>query len=201
MLKHFRSWHSSLSALGKSAFAAALAIGMVGVVSAVTHPNTPNNVDNSSNKTAAAPQPKVETETTTETEAVPFTTSTANDSSLESGKTGVRTQGINGIKTKVYEVTYTDGVQTGKKLTKEEITAQPVNQVNTIGTKVASVPSPSANCDSNYDATRGSCVPIASDVDCAGGSGNGPAYVSGPVYVTGSDIYGLDRDGDGVGCE
>jgi hypothetical protein len=44
-------------------------------------------------------------------------------------------------------------------------------------------------------------VPIASDVDCAGGSGNGPAYVSGPVRVVGSDIYGLDRDGDGVGCE
>jgi hypothetical protein len=23
----------------------------------------------------------------------------------------------------------------------------------------------------------------------------------GPVYVVGSDIYGLDRDKDGVGCE
>jgi hypothetical protein len=44
-------------------------------------------------------------------------------------------------------------------------------------------------------------VPIASDVDCAGGSGNGPAYVSGPVHVKTFDIYGLDRDGDGVGCE
>jgi hypothetical protein len=47
----------------------------------------------------------------------------------------------------------------------------------------------------------GVCVPVASDVDCAGGSGNGPAYVSGPVYVIGTDIYGLDRDGDGVACE
>jgi resuscitation-promoting factor RpfB len=44
-------------------------------------------------------------------------------------------------------------------------------------------------------------VPIASDVDCAGGSGNGPAYVRGPVKVIGDDIYGLDRDGDGWGCE
>lgn len=52
-------------------------------------------------------------------------------------------------------------------------------------------------CDSNYDP----CVPIASDVDCAGGSGNGPAYVKGPVRVIGTDIYGLDRDGNGVGCE
>lgn len=58
---------------------------------------------------------------------------------------------------------------------------------------------PAASCDPNYS---GPCVPIASDVDCAGGSGNGPAYVRGPVYVIGSDIYGLDgSDNDGIGCE
>ena len=57
---------------------------------------------------------------------------------------------------------------------------------------------PGSSCDSNYS---GACVPIASDVDCAGGSGNGPAYVDGPVNVVGSDIYDLDRDGNGVGCE
>lgn len=59
-------------------------------------------------------------------------------------------------------------------------------------------PAAPSGCDQNY---AGACVPIASDVDCAGGSGNGPAYVRGPVTVVGSDIYGLDRDGDGVGCE
>jgi hypothetical protein len=56
---------------------------------------------------------------------------------------------------------------------------------------------PASNCDPNYSG----CVPVASDVDCAGGSGNGPAYVAGPVTVTGSDIYDLDRDGDGIACE
>jgi hypothetical protein len=56
----------------------------------------------------------------------------------------------------------------------------------------------SSGCDSNYDG----CVPIASDVDCEGGSGNGPAYVKGPVRVIGSDIYDLDRGGEpGIGCE
>lgn len=54
-----------------------------------------------------------------------------------------------------------------------------------------------SQCDPNYSP----CVPIASDVDCAGGGGNGPAYVRGPIKVIGSDIYDLDRDGDGVGCE
>lgn len=44
------------------------------------------------------------------------------------------------------------------------------------------------------------CLPPAQDYDCRAGSGNGPAY-TGRVYVTGPDIYGLDRDGDGVGCE
>lgn len=53
-------------------------------------------------------------------------------------------------------------------------------------------------CDPNYSG----CVPVASDVDCAGGSGNGPAYVKGPVRVIGEDIYGLDgNDNDGIGCE
>jgi hypothetical protein len=55
----------------------------------------------------------------------------------------------------------------------------------------------SAQCDPNYSP----CVPIASDVDCAGGRGNGPAYVKGPVRVIGKDIYGLDKDHDGIGCE
>lgn len=59
-------------------------------------------------------------------------------------------------------------------------------------------PAAAQDCDTNYD---GVCVPVASDVDCASGSGNGPAYVQGPVYVVGNDIYDLDRDGDGVACE
>ena len=56
----------------------------------------------------------------------------------------------------------------------------------------------SAACDPNYGRV---CVPVASDVDCAGGSGNGPEYVMGPVEIIGDDIYGLDRDGDGIACE
>jgi hypothetical protein len=53
------------------------------------------------------------------------------------------------------------------------------------------------DCTSGYSP----CLPPASDYDCAGGSGDGPAYADGPIYVTGSDPYGLDADGDGVACE
>lgn len=56
----------------------------------------------------------------------------------------------------------------------------------------------SSSCDPNYS---GACVPVTSDVDCEGGSGNGPAYVEGPVTVVGNDIYGLDNNHDGTGCE
>jgi hypothetical protein len=59
-------------------------------------------------------------------------------------------------------------------------------------------PTESSTCDPNY---AGACVPAdASDVDCAGGSGDGPDYV-GPLQVVGSDPYGLDADGDGYACE
>jgi endonuclease YncB( thermonuclease family) len=45
------------------------------------------------------------------------------------------------------------------------------------------------------------CLPPGPDYDCAGGEGNGPRYVEGPVSVGGGDPYGLDGDGDGVACE
>lgn len=50
-------------------------------------------------------------------------------------------------------------------------------------------------CNANYSG----CVPIAVDVDCAGG-GNGPVYFRAPVKVLGIDIYHLDLDGDGGAC-
>jgi len=53
-----------------------------------------------------------------------------------------------------------------------------------------------SNCTPGYSP----CLAPASDYDCAGGGGDGPKYVQGPVRVSGSDPYGLDSDGDGVGC-
>lgn len=53
-------------------------------------------------------------------------------------------------------------------------------------------------CHPSYE---GKCVPMASDVDCAGGGGDGPAFVEGPVRVVGRDVYRLDSDGDGIACE
>jgi hypothetical protein len=54
-------------------------------------------------------------------------------------------------------------------------------------------------CHPNY---KGACLKRnAGDYDCAGGSGNGPNYVRGPIRVVGADPFRLDADHDGIGCE
>jgi len=60
-------------------------------------------------------------------------------------------------------------------------------------------PKPPSNCHPSYS---GVCLTLGiGDYDCAGGSGNGPNYVDGPVRVVGPDDFDLDRDNDGIGCE
>lgn len=140
--------------------------------------------------------PTVERSTVTETVEIPFERVTRDDPSLASGKQVVSVQGVMGTKTLTYEATYVNGLLTEKRLISEVITKAPVAEVTLVGTKPKS--NPGSNCDPNYS---GACVPIASDVDCEGGGGNGPAYVRGPVYVIGTDIYKLDADHDGIGCE
>jgi resuscitation-promoting factor RpfB len=115
-----------------------------------------------------------------------------NDSTLSKGTTRVRNTGTRGVEILTYKVTFLNGIQTHKELIRKVIVTAPVTRVIAVGIKATQ------QCDPNYS---GACVPIASDVDCAGGSGNGPAYVQGPVQVVGTDIYGLDRNGDGIGCE
>jgi hypothetical protein len=110
---------------------------------------------------------------------------------MTEGTRQVRVKGVRGVKTLTYEITLVDGEQTAKRLVGEKVTKRPVTEVVAVGTK------PKRQCDPNYSG----CVPIAEDVDCAGGSGNGPAYVEGPVEIIGTDIYDLDRDGDGVACD
>ncbi|WDZ86966.1 G5 domain-containing protein [Micromonospora cathayae] len=152
---------------------------------------TPSDTPSLTPTPTPSPTPVVETRTVTATEKVPHGTRTVKDSSLAEGKRVVRTRGIDGVRTLTYQVTVTDGVQTGRKLVRTAVTRKPVTEVVAVGTR------PARRCDPNYSG----CVPIASDVDCAGGSGNGPAYLSGVVEVIGDDIYDLDRDNDGLACE
>lgn len=68
-------------------------------------------------------------------------------------------------------------------------------------TTVTSAPPP---CNPNYSG----CLNKPGDYDCIGQTGDpdwqpgdGPNFVSGPVTVTGSDVFDLDLDGNGIGCE
>jgi len=106
----------------------------------------------------------------------------------------MRQVGHRGVRVKVYRLTLEDGVVTDRAFVRSFVARRPAARIRVRGTYVP----PAPRCDPNY---TGACVPIASDVDCGGGSGNGPAYVWGVVRVVGVDIYGLDADGDGWGCE
>lgn len=147
---------------------------------------------------ATTKEPSVEKRRVVETRRIAFRKVTVDDPALEDGKTAVTTRGVSGRKRLTFEVTLVDGVQKSRRLISQTVVRAPVDQVTSIGTKVVEDNGNSGSCDPNY---TGDCVPIASDVDCAAGSGNGPEYVEGPVTVVGEDVYGLDRDNDGTGCE
>lgn len=151
-----------------------------------------------------SPTPVTKTVTVTEKEVVPFERTTIDDPNTAQGTQTVTTVGVNGERTKTYEVVYVDGVETSRTLVSDTVTTPPVSEVTSNGTYVAPVtiaapppPAPSA-CHPNY--TDG-CVPNDPvDVDCAGGDGDGPSYLEGTARVVGKDVYKLDRDGNGIAC-
>ncbi|WP_153303562.1 G5 domain-containing protein [Plantibacter flavus] len=142
----------------------------------------------------------------TEVVEIPFAVTEVQDPDLDVGQVVVTTAGVPGQQTNTYRVTTRAGIEIARELVAQLVSVQPIAQVTSVGTRQPAPPPPPApvaepaggGCDPNYE---GQCVPIASDVDCAGGSGNGPAYTPGPVYVVGSDVYDLDRDGDGIACD
>jgi hypothetical protein len=140
---------------------------------------------------------RITTKEVVEYKVIPFKKRTVTDDSLAKGEKKVRTAGVNGTRRLTYRVTYVNGVQSKKQLIRQEVSKEPRTQVTVVGTKVDEPESSGGGCNPNYSG----CVPNASDVDCSGGSGNGPEYVAGPIRVIGSDIYRLDSDHDGIACE
>lgn len=195
-MKHYTTWFNRLPTLGKVGlvscvvligfFYFSLGVAAVGVIIASSSPReqTPSTSI-------------ITTKIENETQPIAFEKTTIEDGNLEKGKTELRTVGVEGVKTITHTIQLNDGVETGRT-SSEAITRQPVTEVTAIGTYVTpAAVATGSNCNVNYSG----CVPNDSDVDCAGGSGNGPSYVTGPIRVTGTDVYGLDRDGNGVGCE
>jgi hypothetical protein len=104
---------------------------------------------------ATSAAPVVQKRTVRETQKIAFKTRKLKDSSLPEGTTETRVRGVAGVRTLTYEITVTDGGQSGKRLIKSVVTKKPVIKVT----------------------------------------------VDGVVKVIGTDIYDLDRDNDGFGCD
>jgi hypothetical protein len=190
-------WFSALSTLGKVGVISAASVATVGVASVTSNPSS------------SKPVPcTVSYSTSTEKIVVAFDKKSIDDPNRLKGESAISTEGANGEKTQIWKDSAykpTGCNQNTRVLEKESTTLDPVTEITSVGTKElppptpppVSVQPPASNCTPGYSP----CIPPGSDVDCAGGTGNGPRYVSGPVYVTGSDSYGLDRDGNGIGCE
>jgi uncharacterized integral membrane protein len=142
--------------------AAALGVGialavLLGSTSAfgVTHPSSMTQGNGTSAVTASpmathaaakttavsTPTPVVTTKLVTETNPVPFQSTTVESATLAQGTSSITTAGVDGVETKTYTVTYSDGTETGRVLNSDVVTTPPVAQVTTVGTYVApSVP-------------------------------------------------------------
>jgi beta-lactam-binding protein with PASTA domain len=107
-----------------------------------------------------------------------------------------------GFKVKVSTETRTSGAD-GVVLTQSPRGSERAKPGSTVAIVVSNLVRPVVEQPPEQNCTPGyrPCLTPASDYDCAGGSGDGPNYAYGPIYITGSDPYDLDRDGDGVACE
>jgi resuscitation-promoting factor RpfB len=143
---------------------------------------------------------KVKHKTVRIKKSIQYAQETVKTSALDKGETRIDQEGQPGVRLRVVRLTLKNGVVVARDLVNTFVRRQPVAQVTLVGTHVEPKPEPepASNCDPNY---AGACVPVASDVDCAGGSGDGPEYVEGPVTVVGDDVYDLNRDDDNIACD
>ncbi len=141
-------------------------------------PQSPPTQQPAANKPAVqAPTIKEVTQTT----AIPFATQTRDDPLLPKGQTSITQQGVDGQKTTVYEVTYSNGQETNRTLKSDTITVQPVDQIVSNGTYVAPAPQDSTpigdqstgdgytNVDGNY-VNSPSSNPAGATAQCVDGT-------------------------------
>lgn len=79
--------------------------------------------------------PEVRTEQISETEAIPFRTRLVRDPSLPPGTREIETPGVPGERLLRYEVTYTGGRETSRKLLDSTITREPQDRVVAFGNR------------------------------------------------------------------
>ena len=157
-------WFKALS-VGKKVAVIFVSLFAIGTVGNIVSPPTNNSqlpaagvssqsqVNSNLHKVQGA---NSEIKTITETQPVPFQSTTQNDSSMASGTTKITTPGVNGVETITYKVTYVNGAETSREKVSDVITTQPISQVTSVGTYVAPV---QLNCpNGTYVNTAGNTV-------------------------------------------
>jgi hypothetical protein len=142
--------------------------------------------------------PEVTTREEVVTEVIPFGRTSVEDAALPRGQQSITAAGQDGERRVTYVLTLEDGVEIGRELASDVVTREPITEVTAIGVQDSPPPPAAPACHASYTEA---CVPVASDVDCAWGSGDGPAYLDGVARVVGPDVYDLDRNDDGWACE
>lgn len=147
----------ALGALGLFAF-----IGFTGSLQSGNQNQQPLNVPSSSNQAQViktnrydeADNVRVKTEKVAE--EISYQATTENDATLEIGKSVVSVQGVAGVREITYEVSYSNGLEIGRKEVSSAVVKQPINQITKVGTKQK--PASGSVCSGGYINSSGNCV-------------------------------------------
>lgn len=114
---------------------------------------------------------RVEVKEETVIESIDYETETQKSSSLPSGETETKQEGINGEKEVTYRVTYVDGAEESREVIRENITKEAVKEIIVKGTKKSS------DSSSNQSSGGKEIVDIRYYDDCDG-SGHGVKVIT-----------------------
>ncbi len=154
-MNKFKGWFEKLSIGKKVVYSAIALVTATSIAGATSHHSPQKDITNYTQPiTQAAPHaplPKLEVKTVTEKQVVGFETKTINDENLFQGETAVRQEGQLGEKVLEYEIKYSDGTETSRRLLSENIAIQPIAKIIANGTKAAIPYGASALCsDGTY---------------------------------------------------
>ena len=131
-------------------------------------------------------------------ENIDFQTVETEDGSIPKGEKKTASEGVDGERVKIYEVTYVNGIENGRELVKNEITKSAVDKVVLVGTYVAPATSRTANSSSSTPLPPQPSSTNVYYANCTAvrNAGVAPIYSGQPGYRS-----ALDRDSDGIACE
>ena len=160
MMKGIARQFIRLATIGKLAV---VIVSLMGFAAVADAQNDIKNSTETSQRTAASKaikdEPAVTHITETLTEEIPYSSTRVENPFLEKGKTQVKVQGVKGARTSIYQVTYTNGVETARLHISTETISTPVDEVVEVGSKTndaspTPAPAPTPNKTPDDDPVR-----------------------------------------------